>query len=170
MGIWQGGPVLVPGCGTGHDVRALAGCGVSACGLDISAAALEKARSFPPHVGVRYEQGDFLDPAWCAGRSFPAVWEHTCFCAIDPRRRGDYAAAAADVLPDGGHLAGVFYLRPFDPGEEREGPPFRVSVDELEETFSPWFERIEGWVPESAYPGREGREWLAVFRRLARNG
>lgn len=168
--IWLGGPVLVPGCGTGHDVRILAGSGVAAHGLDISGTALEKARGFPPMEGVSYERGDFLDPAWREGRSFPAIWEHTCFCAIDPGRRGDYAESAAALLPAGGHLAGVFYLEPHDPGEDEDGPPFKVSVDELLETFSPWFERIDGWVPEAAYPGREGREWLGIFRRLANPG
>lgn len=168
--IWRGGPVLVPGCGTGHDVRALAQSGVPAHGLDISATALDKARAFPPMAGVSYEPGDFLDPAWRVGKSFPAIWEHTCFCAIDPRRRRDYAESAAAVLPAGGHLAGVFYLRPHDPGEEEDGPPFEVSVEELEATFSPWFERVDGWVPERAYPGREGREWLGIFRRLHTGG
>jgi len=164
--IWLGGPVLVPGCGTGHDVRALAEYGVPAHGLDISRSALEKARAFPPVAGASYEQGDFLDAAWREGKSFPAIWEHTCFCAIDPRRRRDYAEAAAAVLPAGGHLAGVFYLHPWDPHEKPDGPPFMVSVEELEETFSPWFEKIDAWVPGSAYPGREGREWIGIFRRL----
>jgi hypothetical protein len=38
-------------------------------------------------------------------------------------------------------------------------------VEELDSVFSPWFERETAWVPEAAYPGREGREWLAVYRR-----
>jgi hypothetical protein len=72
----------------------------------------------------------------------------------------------AELLPAGGILAGVFFITPYDPGEEEAGPPFGVSTSELDEWFGPWFERIEAWVPESAYPGREGREWLAVFRKL----
>jgi len=163
--IWLGGPVLVPGCGTGHDVRALADDCVPAHGLDISFTAVEKARALSPQAGVSYEQGDFLDPAWCEGKCFPAIWEHTFFCAINPRRRRDYARSAAALLPPNGHLAGVFYLRPWDPGEEEDRPPYKVSVEELEETFSPWFEKIDGWVPASSYPGREGREWLGIFRR-----
>jgi SAM-dependent methyltransferase len=164
--VWRGGPVLVPGCGTGHDVRALADFGVPTHGLDLSETAVKRARSFPCADAASYEVGDFLDPAWRAGRSFAAIWEHTCFCAIHPCRRADYARAAAEVLPAGGFLAGVFYLRPFDPGESGQGPPFGVSVEELEKTFLPWFERVDGRVPRRAYPGREGREWLGVFRKL----
>jgi hypothetical protein len=40
-------------------------------------------------------------------------------------------------------------------------------VEELERLFAPWFETVAGWVPDRAYPGREGREWLAIFRKTA---
>ena len=164
--LWGGGPFLVPGCGSGHDVRAIAETGVPAIGLDIAETAVAKARSIPCEGPASYEHGNFLDPAWCEGRSFPAIWEHTCFCAIDPGLRAAYARATASLLPPGGLLAGVFYLTPNDPGEDDSGPPFGTTVDELEEIFSSWFERIDGWVPLSAYPGREGREWIGLFRRM----
>jgi cyclopropane fatty-acyl-phospholipid synthase-like methyltransferase len=164
--LWGEGPVLVPGCGFGHDVRALAAAGVPVTGLDLSETAMEKARSFPKSSSETYEVGDFLDPAWRAGRSFTAIWEHTCFCAIDPALRENYAEAAAALLPSGGVLAGVFYLSPNDPGEEDCGPPFETSVEELDGLFLPSFERIDGWVPLTAYPGREGREWIGIFRKL----
>ena len=164
---WGAGPVLVPGCGLGHDVRALAVLGIPVLGLDVSPTAVDRAREFPRAGAEIYEVGDFLDPAWRAGREFSALWEHTCFCAIDPGERGRYAAAAAACLPAGGLLAGVFFLNPFDPGEEACGPPFGVTVEELETLFSPWFERVDGWVPHGAFAGREEREWLGLFRKAA---
>lgn len=167
VALWGGGPVLVPGCGLGHDVRALAEAGVSVIGLDLAETAVGNARSFPTAGAETYEAGDFLDPAWRADRVFSAIWEHTCFCAIDPALRGSYAESAAAVLAPGGVYAGVFYLTPYDPGEVEDGPPFGVSIGEIDALFSPWFERIDGWVPQAAYPGREGREWIGVFRRLA---
>jgi SAM-dependent methyltransferase len=164
--LWGEGPVLVPGCGFGHDVRALAAAGVPVTGLDLSETAMERARSFPKSGAETYEVGDFLDPAWRAGRRFTAILEHTCFCAIDTALRGDYAEAAAVLLPPGGVLAGVFFLSPSDPGEEDCGPPFETSVEELDGLFLPSFERIAGWVPHAAYPGREGREWIGIFQKL----
>jgi methyl halide transferase len=164
--IWGEGPVLVPGCGLGHDVRALAALGIPVVGLDISETATIKASAVPPVGGETYESGDFLDPAWCFNRSFSAIWEHTCFCAIHPSHRDAYAASAAAALADGGVLAGVFYLTPNDPGEEDELPPFNVTVEEVEQRFAPWFERIHGCVPTRHYPSREGREWVGVFRKL----
>lgn len=162
---WGGGPVLAPGCGVGHDVRALAAAGIPAVGLDLAPSAVARARQFPATGAECYECGDFLDPVWSAGRGFGAIWEHTCFCAIHPELRTAYARAAAAVLAPERHLCGVFYLDPHSPGEPHEGPPFGVTVAELDTVFGPWFKRVEGWVPQCAYPGREGREWLAVYRR-----
>jgi methyl halide transferase len=165
--IFGSGTVLVPGCGLGYDVRALAGKGIRAIGLDISQEAMQRAGVFPLVGEESYELGDFLDPNWRKGRKYGAIWEHTCFCAIDPSRRSDYAEAAAEVLEDGGLLAGVFYLNPFGAGERAIGPPFGTSVEELEKLFSPCFEKVGSWVPERAYPGREGKEWIGIFRKRA---
>ena len=117
----------MPGCGAGHDVRLLADHGLNVLGLDLAPAALEAAQSHPTVNAERYELMDFLDPAQREGRTASAVWEHTCFCAIDPIRRDDYARSVAEVLAPGGVLAGVFFLTPWDPDEEQQGPPFGVS-------------------------------------------
>lgn len=166
VGCFGGGPVLVPGCGRGHDVRALAGSGLEVVGLDISPTAVDMARAIAAVGGERYEVGDFLDAGWTGGRVFSALWEHTCFCALDPGLRGAYARSAAAVLPAGAVMAGVYYLEPSN-GPDGGGPPFEVTVEELEACFARWFVREYGWVPERAYPGREGREWVGVFRRNA---
>lgn len=164
---WGEGPVLVPGCGFGHDVRALAEYGLPVLGLDLSPTAIEAAKTYPQADAESYELGNFLDPAWPSGRHFSAIWEHTCFCAIDPSDRSIYVAAAARCLPTGGLIAGVFFLTPFDHGSDRVGPPHGVALADLEAEFSPYFEKVDGWVPVTAYPGREGREWFGIFRRLA---
>ncbi len=166
VAVFGAGPVLVPGCGFGHDVRAIAAAGVPALGLDIAETAVRKAREIPCAAPASFETGDFLDPAWQAGRVFSAIWEHTCFCALPPASRQSYATAAANLLPPGGILAGVFYLTPNDPGEENDGPPFNVSIAGLDSWFAPNFERIDGWVPQRCYPGREGREWIGIYRKL----
>jgi len=164
-GIWGTDGVLVPGCGTGHDVRVLSGEGLEVLGVDLAEEAVARARSHPAVGNEEYTPGDFLDPEWRAGKRFSAIWEHTCYCAIDPSRRPDYAEACAELIVPGGHLAGVFFLTPNEPGEEHEGPPFNASIGELDERFAPWFDRIDSWVPERVHPGREGQEWLAIYRR-----
>jgi SAM-dependent methyltransferase len=160
--------VLVPGCGSGHDVRELARAGIGATGLDLSPTAIGRALAQPPAGGEDYVCGDLFDAEWRIGREFDAVWEHTCFCAIDPSLRPAYAAAMAAILAPGGHLVGLFFLTPWDPGEEAKGPPFEAGREEIEALFAPWFELRRERVPGRAYPGREGREWLAVLRRIDR--
>ena len=165
---WGAGPVLVPGCGLGYDVRALGMLGIPVLGLDISPSAVALAGEFCRTAQETYEVGDFLDPAWRIGREFSALWEHTCFCAIEPGKRERYAEAVAGCLAEGGLLAGVFFLTPYDPGEDETGPPFGVTLEELDAWFLPSFERLAGWVPGAAFPGREGCEWIGLYRKLAR--
>ena len=163
--IWGDGSILVPGCGTGHDVRALAAEGLKPLGLDLAPLALDHALTHPIARSETYELGDFLDSSWRTGKTFTAIWEHTCYCAIDPSRRPDYAQACAELIAPGGHLIGVFFLTPNGPGEEDDGPPFNTSIAELDERFSPWFQKVDSWVPSNYYPGREGKEWVAIYRR-----
>lgn len=152
---------LVPGCGSGHDVRALAAAGARCVGLDLSPTAVETARAHPPVAGETYHAGDFFD--WDGGE-FDALWEHTCFCAIEPVHRDRYARAAARAVRAGGRLVGVFYL---DPDNDGDGPPYRAGREEICRHLGPWFSLIRGSVPQRAFAGREGREWLAVFERRA---
>ena len=151
--------VLVPGCGSGHDVRALAAAGAEVVGIDFSPEAVRVAEAFPRVGGESYRVGDFLEGGI---EGFDAIWEHTCFCAIDPSTRGAYAGAAGRALRPGGLFCGVFYLTP---DNDDEGPPYGAGIDEIVGQFSPWFSLRWGRVPAAAFPGREGREWLAVFER-----
>jgi SAM-dependent methyltransferase len=158
-----GGRVLVPGCGVGHDVRALAPGAEEVVGIDIAPSGITAARAFPSRGRERYEVADLFDlPAEFHG-SFNGVWEHTCFCAINPSQRAAYVDAVAGALKPGGHLLAIFYL---DPGNDsaEEGPPFEVSLQELDRLFGARFGLLREWLPDDSYPGREGREWIRLLR------
>ena len=159
------GRVLVPGCGSGHDARAIAGQeggGAEVTGLDLSETALRFARGFPAAGSEIYEQGDLfaLPKEW--DRRFDWVFEHTCFCAIPPVRRTDYVAAISRVLKRGGHYLAIFFL---DPGVD-DGPPHGTTREEIADLFDPDFELLEEWIPEKTFMGREGQE-LCQLRRKA---
>ena len=164
------GNVIVPGCGLGHDVRALATSKAKpqVLGLDVSTSAVESACEFPVSAGESYVVGDWFDlkASWLG--AFDWIWEHTCFCAIDPDLRAAYVESAHAALSPGGQLLGIFYLDPYDdehpPGG---GPPHGVEEDELMEHFigDGRFTIEEQWRPESAYPGREGLELMMRLRR-----
>jgi SAM-dependent methyltransferase len=151
------GRILVPGCGSGHDVRALAKAGAEVTGFDIAASAIEKAKCCGPVGSETYVQGDlFAAPEEWNG-SFDAIFEHTCFCAISPARREDYARAVTHLLKPGGKLLAVFYL---DPGNGGQGPPFECTIGELDSLFFPTFQLKEEFTAIPTYAGREGREIL----------
>lgn len=160
------GKILVPGCGAGHDVRALAAADASAepLGIDIAPGAIARARAFPPAGRERYELADLFNLSPRFHEAFDAVWEHTCFCAIDPAMRPRYVEAIAAALKPGGHLLAVFYL---DPGQDDDdaGPPFGVTVQELDALFSPRFQLLREWTPAHTYAGREGGELARLLQK-----
>lgn len=157
------GRVLVPGCGHGHDVRAIASSADEVIGLDIAPSAVAAASSYPEVGGERYVEADLFNLPRPMRGAFDWVFEHTCFCAIAPDLREDYVKAVAGALRESGDLLAIFYLNPgLDPGET--GPPFGVTVEELDRLFSPYFEVRGEWIPSSTYPGREGRELCRWMR------
>jgi len=159
------GRVLVPGCGAGHDVRALCQGGAEVVGLDIAPSAVESAQSFPAAGKERYICGDLFELPRDLRGTFDWVWEHTCFCAIDPMLREAYVEAVHTALSPQGNLLAIFYLDPQNDGPA-EGPPFEVTVPELDSLFFfPRFTLIREWLPLRTYPGRENREWMRLMRR-----
>lgn len=169
-----GGRVLVPGSGLGHDVRAIAGLpGVAeAVGLDLSPVAVERANAFPRAGSERHRVGDLFDlPAGDRG-AYDWIWEHTCFCAIDPSLREAYVGAVHGALKPGGVFLAVFYLDPYDDEHQPgDGPPHGSSLEELEARFvaAGHFTIEESYVPSRAFPGREGLERVIRMRRAEAN-
>ena len=153
------GRVCIPGCGTGHDVRAWAAAGFTAFGFDIapSAIRLSRERTAAAGLAAEFTLGDFLhaEPPFL----FDWIFEHTLFCAIDPVERDNYVRAVSRWLkPDGQYLA-VNYLIP-----DEDGPPFGTTRDEQWKRFSREFNLLKEWAPRS-YPNRTGLELMLWWRR-----
>ena len=89
---------------------------------------------------------------------FDWIFEHTLFCAIQPRQRDDYVRAVTRWLKPGGSYLAVNYLIP-----DKDGPPFGTTRQELWDRFSPRFDLLEEWVPRS-YPNRTGLELMLWWR------
>jgi hypothetical protein len=165
------GTVGVPGCGTGHDVRAWAQAGFNTFGCDIAPGAVQQATektkadslspgalALPGGGNTSFQLADFLrdEPPF----QFDWLFEHTLFCAINPAERDDYVRAVLRWLkPEGQYLA-VHYLIL----EDDNGPPFPVARDEVVRRFSPHFDLVEDWIPRS-YPNRTGCERMFWWRR-----
>jgi hypothetical protein len=152
------GSVCVPGCGTGHDVRAWASSGFDVTGLDLAPSAIRLAREATTAAGLRAKfcQTDFLrDPP---PRRFRWIFEHTLFCAIQPSEREMYVQAVLNWLQPGGYYLAVNYLIP-----DTDGPPFGTTMEELHKRFLPGFSLVREWVPPS-YPNRIGLERMLWWR------
>ena len=165
------GEVLVPGCGSGHDVRAITAAEPAArvVGLDIAPSAVALARRHAAVAGETFRQGDLFEVAHDLRSRFAWVWDHTCFCAIDIERRDEYVQAIWQALVPGGRLLGVFYLDPYR-GDHRPGggPPHGCSLAELSDRFerNGRFRVVEQHIPPATYEGREGCERLILMERL----
>ena len=161
------GRALVPGCGHGHEVALAVEHGLDATGLDIAPTGVAEARALYPQLAERFVIGDFFDPPEEMHGAFDVVLEHTCMSGLPPTLRADYRRGIDLTLRRGGLLIGVWFINPdLDPGDE--GPPYPLSVAELTALFADGYEIVEDYVPEVAFPGREGRERVRVLRRVER--
>jgi methyl halide transferase len=155
------GYTFVPGCGRGHDARALAAAGFQVVAADVVQAAVEEATVLAESEGltIRYEQADFFNlPASLCG-PYDLIFEHTFFCAIDPVLRERYVQIVAELLKPKGHLLGVFYhIQP------ESGPPFGCTRQELMERFHSQFSLLHEHVPRS-FPNRQNEELLMLWQR-----
>ena len=154
------GQAVVPGCGRGHDARALAKAGWQVTGLDIAPSSVPMAQKLAADeaLAIDFQQGDFLrdEPP----QPFDLLFEHTLFCAINPEQREAYVRAVQRWLRPGGTYLAVNYLITEDDGE----PPFSTTTEELDDRFLPGFELVRRWVPRS-YENRQGKELMNLWRR-----
>ena len=138
------GTVCVPGCGTGHDVRAWVRAGFFAFGCDIAPTAirLSEARTRELGLDAKFQLSDFLidDPP----ERFDWLFEHTLFCAIEPRRRDDYVRAVLKWLKPQGH-----YLAVTTDPDKMVRPARRAgTVGALvSRTLSSWSEWVPAFLP-----------------------
>jgi SAM-dependent methyltransferase len=154
-----GAKVLVPGCGSGHEVRAWEAAGARAVGLDIAPGAVDLASSFGGS-GVYHTGSIFAPPAgW--QETFDWIFEHTCFCAFEPKDRPLYARSIDKLLRPGGCFLAIFYMRP----DHDESPPYGSEEAELLELFAPGLRPLSRHIAEPTFPGREGREEVWLWKK-----
>jgi methyl halide transferase len=129
---------LVPGCGRGYEVCALAESGLfeSVVGLDIAPSGVAAAEQHAQGEGGRaaartnFVCADFFDYA-PEGGGFHTVVDYTFLCALPPARRGEWAEKMAELVAAGGVLITLIFplLKKLEDG----GPPFGVSFQLFEE-------------------------------------
>ncbi len=156
-----GGRVLVPGCGSGYEVRLFAERGWQVLGIDFSQPAIEAARRELGELAGLVRQADLfaLD-----GPPFDLVYERALLCALPRRDWPRWASRMAELVRPGGLLAGFYYV-----DDNERGPPFGASLAKLEKLRSSAFALAEDApVPANeSLPVFQGKErWQVWERRL----
>lgn len=157
LDLAPGPRVAVPGCGYGHDAMALKDRGFQVEAFDYAPLALERARA-------RY--GEALDwrlADWFRLEAGPFDWifDHTCFVAIEPARRGEYTARCLRLLRPGGLWLGAC----FHTVGEQANPPFAIAQEELAALLGGHGELRHLGPATRSHPRRLGRELLWIVRK-----
>jgi SAM-dependent methyltransferase len=127
--------VLIPGCGTGHEIAAFARAGYRVTAIDFSPAAVARARAnLPPELSGWVMEGDFFTAA-LDETPFDLIYERTFLCALAPERWPDVTKRLAGLLARHGTVAGLYFF-----GDKEDGPPFGLDPAEPAALFDPHFE------------------------------
>jgi len=160
-----GARCLIPGCGGGYDVAALAqggGGGREVVGLDVSEVACDRARAQCAASSAEgggagagagggstsIVCGDFFSADLGGAGSFDFAFDYTFFCALAPSQRAAWGRRHAELLKPGtGRLLTLAF--PIGPDERAAdpavaGPPHTVSVAEYRKALEPHGLRLVG--------------------------
>ncbi len=155
--------ILVLGCGTGHDVAFFAKAGHIATGVDFSEEAIQRAQaSYSSLNDIRFLQADVfkLPTEWAA--QFDVVFDHTCYCAVNPNRRTELVTVWKRMLAEGGHLLGFFFTR-----DKVKGPPWGGSEWEIRQRLKNHFD-FRYWTRwRKSAPKRQGYELVVWAQKKA---
>jgi SAM-dependent methyltransferase len=157
LGLRPGQQFVVPGCGYGHDAAALEALGFAVTGLDFAPLAVQ---------GAMHRYGDrvaWSQADWFTTKLGPwdAIFDHTCFVAMDPVRRPAYLeACAAHLRPGGLWLAVLFHNV-----NGRPGPPHAITREEARTLAEVQFEVLHLGDAQYSHPRRMGREFLLIGRK-----
>jgi SAM-dependent methyltransferase len=148
----EGRRALVVGAGLGFDAELVAGLGYETTAFDISATAVETARTRHPGSRVHYRTADLLDPPAEWSQAFDLVVESLTVQSMPVGPRAQAIRSVAGFVAPGGMLLVVAFA-----GEAQdEGPPWPLSGDDIE-AFNQYL------LPVTVE--KEASRWRAEFRR-----
>ncbi|HEX4122791.1 MAG TPA: methyltransferase domain-containing protein [Verrucomicrobiae bacterium] len=151
-------PVLIPGCGTGYEVRAFHEAGYDVEAIDFSGPAVAHAREMLGPLGNRVIQGNFFKHDFGEKR-YSLIYERGFLCSFAPEHWEAYVSRISGLLLPGGRLVGLFLY-----GDEPEPPPFPLTDQTAAALFGRSFRlvTVEAAAPDSVpvYQGKERwQEW-----------
>jgi SAM-dependent methyltransferase len=151
--------VLVPGCGTGYEVRLFAERRHDVLAIDFSDAAVEAARRELREWSRLVKKADFFR---FETEPFDLVYERAFLCALPRSLWPAWGRRMTELVRPGGELAGFFYI-----DDNERGPPFGISREGLKDLLEQGFELSEDQaVPAGqSLPVFKGKEIWQVWKR-----
>lgn len=153
--------LLDVGCGAGTDAIYFASKGFKVTASDISHEAIRIAREGAEKAGVKvnfiadnFMSVDFDD------ESFDFINDRGCFHHINPLDRENFATKINKVLKNKGY----YYLRCWsDKEEETVRGPYRISKDDIKNTFSKYFKL--GRIKDFRFGGKGARGYACLIKK-----
>lgn len=151
--------ILIPGGGNSYEAAYLLQKGfTNVTVIDFAPTVTDiLKKKFAGNTAIKICEGNFFDHAG----QYDLILEQTFFCALNPALRKNYATKMADLLTQGGKLAGLLFDKTF----ESEGPPFGGSKN----NYIPFFEQLFDFVffdqCYNSHPARTNTELFIVLRK-----
>lgn len=164
------GLAIVPGCGLGYDIKALATEKRRVVGVEIAPLAVEQALPViknTPNAEILLH--DFFTVEFDG--QVDLLYDYTFLCALPPSMRKDWAAKLAKLLKIGGVVITLMFPLSEDPSLFPNGPPFLLSLDIYKELLEPHgFELYKLDRNPPSFPKRQGHEHIGLWRRISETG
>ncbi|WP_374581119.1 methyltransferase [Pseudoduganella sp.] len=151
--------VLIPGCGSAHELQAFCEAGWHATAIDFSPAAVVAAQQAAGRWRGHILEADFF--SYLPSQPLDLIYERAFLCAMPREMWPRVVQRWAELLPEGGLLLGYFY---FDSAPK--GPPFGAERVQLTQLMSAYFDlEYDEPVPDSipVFGGKE--RWMAWRRK-----
>ncbi len=153
--------ILVLGSGEGHDAAFFAKDGHNVTAVDISPEAHRRAKEKYAHFSnINWVEADIFKLGKDFDKSFDLVFEHTCYCAVNPSLRQDLVKLWNRCLVDTGSLLGVFFVT-----EKRRGPPYGGSEWEIRERLKKSYQFLFWGRWRKSIPRRLGKELFVYAQK-----
>ncbi len=122
--------ILVPGCGNGYEVVALAEKGFDVTAIDIAPTPIQNLKAVlkANNLNATLVQEDFFH--WQEKQPFDAIYEQTSLCALPPKLWQQYENQLHQWLKP----EGVLLIQFMQTGEEG-GPPYHCDIKDMNSLF-----------------------------------
>ena len=151
--------ILIPGAGNAYEAEHAWNTGFEhVTVLDLSEQALKGFHKRVPDFPASHL---VLQDFFKHNGKYDLILEQTFFCALHPSLRSAYVKKMAELLPSGGHLAGVLFNVPLN--DDR--PPFGGNQSEYKTLFENDFDFITWEECHNSISARQGSEWFIHLQR-----